>query len=101
METTKNCVAVINATFKINDNVRHLSFYIIKNKKDYNEEVDSKYNSVMSVCKMLNAVSIASVKYNTLHVIAPNVYCVRDIDEKVLKKAYDVIMKDTVTNVVV
>lgn len=101
METTKNCVAVINATFKINDNVRHLSFYIVKNKKDYDEEVNFKYNSVLAVCKMLSAVSIASVKYNTLHVIASNVYCIRDIDEKVLKKAYDAIIKDTNTNVII
>ena len=70
-------------------------------EKDYDEEVNSKYNSVLAVCKMLNAVSIASVKHNTLHVIISNVYCDRDIDEKVLKKTYDVIMKDTATNVIV
>ena len=101
METRKNCIAVINATFKTNDSTKHLSFYIINSKHDYDCETEAKYNSVLAVCKMLNAVSIAVVRYNTLRFADPCQYAECYINEQILKEVYKAITNDNNINVVI
>lgn len=101
METAKNCVAVINATFKVDNVTKHLSFYIIKSKHDYYCETEAKYNSVLVVCKMLNAVSIAVVRYNTLRFADPCQYAECYINEQVMKEVYKAITNGSNINVVI
>ena len=100
METTKNCIAVINATFKVDNELKHLSFYVTKS--DYDCEVEAKCNSVIAVCKMLSAISITCVRYNILCFIDPCQYVNgRCINESVMKEVYKNITKDNNYNFII
>lgn len=51
---------------------------------------------------MLNAVSIAVVRYNTLCDVNPSQYVEgRSINERTMKKVYEVITKDDKLNIIV
>ena len=102
METVKNCIAVINATFKVDDELKHLSFYITKSKHDYDCETEAKCNSVIAVCKMLSAISIVYVRYNTVCNIDPCQYVNgRCTNEGVMKEVYKDITKGNNYNIII
>lgn len=98
---TKNCIAVINATFKVDNVTKHLSFYVTKSKHDYDCETEAKYNSVLSVCKMLSAVSIAVVRCSTLSFVDTSQFMERYTNEEVMKNVYKAITNGNNTNVIV